>query len=334
MIEEATNRLKLLEILAGSEGQIVPSSTLTDALALSRQAAFKLIGALRGEGLDIESVPQKGYILNSIYQTQAMSPTLIDFLLRTNQLFSKCYYYPEVDSTQAVAKKFAWDNTPAGVVVTTDSQTEGRGRRGRSWISPAGKNLYFSILLRPNLKPGDVQLLNLAAGIAVRETLIQEYGVDAELKWPNDVLSGGKKICGILSEAAGDADKIYYAITGIGVNVNMSADDLSADLKKTATSMLIEKHCAISRPILLRDIFSRFSELMRVLENPDAGVEKLLSIYRQSCDTIGKEVRVIQDDEEFQGRALDVTGQGALIVEIDGKEKAFAAADVHHLRLK
>ncbi|NLD05778.1 MAG: biotin--[acetyl-CoA-carboxylase] ligase [Synergistaceae bacterium] len=332
-IDGSTSRYRLLEYLAASEGEFVPGSVLTEKLGFSRQALSKLICSLREEGLDIKSVPQKGYMLKNISETDALSRTLIDFLLRDDPLFNKSIYFPSITSTQHAIKKLARQDAPEGIVAVADEQTEGRGRRGRSWLAPSSKNLLFSVLLRPELRPGDVQILNLAAGIAVRSVLKDQYQVNAMLKWPNDILVNGRKICGILSEAAGEPDRIYYAITGIGLNVNLTEKDMDEDVKEIATSIKIEKGHSVPRPLLLSRILHSLSTYVRDLKKSD-GKEKLFSTYRKECDTIGRDISVIQDEEKFTGTAVGITEQGALVVKVGKEEKIFAAADVTHLRMK
>ena len=332
-IDESSSRSKLLEYLAESEGNFIPGSVLTKKLDFSRQALFKLVSGLRKDGIEIESIPQKGYMLKNIRETDSMSSTLIDFFIKDNPIFNKSIYFSIITSTQHAIKRLAQQNAPEGIVAVADEQTEGRGRRGRSWHAPASKNLLFSFLLRPELKPGDVQLLNLAAGIAVKSVLKDQYRVDAVLKWPNDLLVNERKICGILSEAAGEPDRIYYAVTGIGLNVNFSEEEMPEEVKEIATSLSIETGHTISRPLLLSRILDNLASSVLDLKKAD-GKEKLLSSYRKECDTLGREVSVIDDEKNYTGTAIDVTDQGALVVKVGNKEKIFAAADVHHLRMK
>lgn len=331
--DESSSRLKLLEFLLSHKDTVVPSTQIIEELHSSRQAISKLIKSLKDEGIKIVSVPQKGYMISDVHDTEQISPTLINYYLRENPVFHTALYFRELDSTQSIIKKLAQQNAPEGVVAITDVQLSGRGRRGRSWSNSDGKNLLFSMLLRPLLRPGDVQLLNLAAGIAVRNVLKNEYGIEAELKWPNDILVQNRKICGILSEAAGEPDRIYYAITGIGLNVNMREEDMSDAISDTAASMFTESGKEYSRPLILARILQSFSQLMIMMSKKD-GLSKLLAQYRTFCATIGRDVRVIQDNEEFCGRAVDITNQGALIVKVDDRDIIFAAADVHHLRLR
>lgn len=328
---EETSRTKLFELLIKNPGEVVSSSRVTERLSASRQAVFKAACALRDEGLPVESLPQKGYRLGDMEAVQALAPTAIEYFLRGNPFFNKFLYFKEADSTQSIIKSLARQDAPAGIVACAEKQDAGRGRRGRSWAGAPGKNLTFSALLRPKLKPGEVQLLNLAAGLAVKETLRAMYGIPAELKWPNDILCRGRKMCGILSEAAGEPDRIYYAVTGIGLNVNMERGDIPQELRDTATSALIESGAAFPRWRVLVTLLGAFARYAGLLDTKSGGAE-LLDIYRRECDTLGKMVNVIQDDETFTGRAKSVTPEGALVVEINSEEKIFAAADVHHLR--
>ena len=307
---EETSRTKLFELLIENPGEVVSSSRVTERLSASRQAVFKAACALRDEGLPVESLPQKGYRLGDMEAVQALAPTAVEYFLRANPLFGKFLYFQEADTTQSVIKSLARQEAPAGIVACAETQSAGRGRRGRSWAGTPGKNLMFSVLLRPKLKPGEVQLLNLAAGLAVKETLRAMYSIPAELKWPNDIL---------------------YAATGIGLNVNMETDDLPPELREVATSALIESGKILPRWRVLVTLLGAFARYAELLDTKSGGAE-LLSIYRRECDTLGKEVKVIQDDETFTGRAKNVTSEGALVVEINSEEKIFAAADVHHLR--
>jgi len=329
--DSSNSRFKLFSLLAEAYPKTVPSRLLTESMGITRQAVFKLAAALREEGLEIESNPQKGYALNNLYGTDSLSQTLIDYLLKDDHVFTKCVSLPEVNSTQLVIKKLAVQDAPQGIVAVSERQTHGRGRRGREWSSPRGKNLYFSVLLRPKLAYGDIQLLNLAASLAVRGALEEDYGVAAEIKWPNDVLANGKKICGILSEAAGEPDSVYHIVTGVGVNVNLAHEDLSHEIAETATSVFMESGKMAARPLLLARIFSRLSAFIEMLGAKN-GKTRLLRFYRENCATLGKEVIIIEDDKKYLGIARDITEQGAIIVSVDGVDKIFAAADVRHLR--
>lgn len=331
--EVANNRLRLLELLAKNEGSIVSLTVLSDELEISCEAVYKLVVALRGEGLAIEIQPQKGYILHDHSKTDMLSQTYINLLLKRDPIFHTCLCFSVVTSTQHIIKNLARKGTPEGVVAVCDEQTEGRGRQGRTWNAQRGTSLMFSVLLRPHICLGEVPLLNLAAGVAVRNVLAGEYGVGAELKWPNDILIGRRKICGILSESAGNTDKVFYAAIGIGINVNCAADDFPDEIRGRATSVFMETGKKTPRPALLAKVLKEFAGVITLLNRP-GGKERLLSIYRSVCVTLGREVRIVSDGAEIICRATGVTEQGALIAVIDGTEKIFAAAEVFHLRMK
>jgi BirA family biotin operon repressor/biotin-[acetyl-CoA-carboxylase] ligase len=331
--DEIKNRARLFEMLASADGNPLSGSYIACRLGCSRQAVFKLASSLRKEGLNIESSPHKGYALRDLASCDALSPTLIEFLLKDNPVFHKCLYFGETESTQTALKRIAReDGSASGIVAVSDRQSEGRGRVGRTWWSGAGKDLTFSVLTRPKLRPGEVQLLNLAAGIAVSDVLRSYYNTDAEIKWPNDVMVRGRKICGILSEASGEPDRIYFAVTGIGINVNSDTSGFPDELRESAASLAAELGGRVCRPYLMSRVLGRFAELIITMEAA-GGRDALLSVYRNSCSTLGRRVRVICDGEEFCGTARDVTDQGALVVDTGGREAVFAAADVHHLRL-
>lgn len=329
--EETNSRAVIFEALMENHGSIVSGAALADKLSISRQALSKNVAALKAEGLPVTSVSQKGYMLLDTNNSDALSPTLISYSLRGNPMFDRCICLKETDSTQSVIKKLARDGEKAGIIATAEVQEMGRGRRGRNWQSVSGKNLMFSMLLRPPLLPGEVQLLNLAAGLSLKNTLSTLCGLPAELKWPNDILCRGRKLCGILSESAGEAERIYYAVTGIGVNVNMTLEDIPGELGSIATSVLIESGKTWPRWKILVDFLDRFANAAGLLFS-EGGAEALLALYRKECDTIGREIKVICDNETVSGIASGISGQGALIVKTTDGEKIFAAADVVHLR--
>ena len=329
--DEANSRAIIFEALMANQGRIVSGAALAEKLSITRQALSKNIAALKAEGLPVASVSQKGYMMQDIKDTDVLSSTQITYILRDNPLFNRCICLKETDSTQSVIKKMARDGEEAGVIATAEVQKMGRGRRGRNWQSVSGKNLMFSMLLRPPLLPGEVQLLNLAAGLSLKKTLRTLCALPAELKWPNDILCSGRKLCGILSESAGEAERIYYAVTGIGVNINMAAEDIPDELRGIATSVFIESGKTWPRWKILVDFLGRFASAAALLCS-GGGPEALLELYRKECDTIGKKINVICDNESFSGTASGITGQGALVVKTNDGEKIFAAADVVHLR--
>lgn len=330
--EESANRAVAFKVLYENRGSVVSSAALTEELGISRQAVNKIISSLKEEGIPVVSIPQKGYMTGDVENCDSLSPALVEYFLAECPPFRRFIYADETDSTQKIIKKFAQAGEKEGLVAAAGLQTEGRGRRGRSWSAAKDRNLMFSMLLRPRLKPGEVQLLNLAAGMAVKAAVNDLTGLKCELKWPNDILCGGKKLCGILSEAAGEPDRIYYAVTGVGLNVNMTADDIPEELADRAASLRTETGRTWPRYKLLIGILARFSKLLAELDGKE-GAARLVARYRDECDTIGRQIKVMQDDETIFGKATDITPEGALIAETEAGTKIFAAADVQHLRL-
>ena len=263
---------------------------------------------------------------------EALSATWAECLLDQCPLGHPIHHYKSVESTQAIAKEMAGKGAPEGLVIVADEQTSGRGRQGRQWSSLCEGNIYTSVLLRPEVPQNSVQLLSFAAGLAVQAMLRETFGVKASIKWPNDILVDGKKLCGILCESAGDSERVYHAIVGIGINVNQDTGAFPPDLQSIATSIRTLVGHTVSRTRVLASLIQNLhksSQLLLANHNRDP----FLSHYTSHCSTIGSEVKVICDDGDFLGTAEGITPQGALIVtDGEGERRFFAAADVIHLR--
>ncbi|MBQ8150543.1 MAG: biotin--[Clostridia bacterium] len=242
------------------------------------------------------------------------------------------FYAPELPSTNAVLKEMARQGAPHGSVAVCHHQTAGRGRMSRSWETPAGEALTFSVLLRPRLRPEEAQLCTLAAAVAVAGMISGRFpGLKARIKWPNDVVVEGRKVCGILSEAGFGADGLEYVVTGVGLNVNQQA--FSGELADKAASLLglLRRTDGDAQPLnraeLLRDFLSRFEEQMDRLE--DGGFAAIRPMYEELSATIGQAVQVIAPTESYTGTARGVDETGALLVERqDGTIERVLCGDV------
>ncbi|MBQ1992276.1 MAG: biotin--[Clostridia bacterium] len=231
--------------------------------------------------------------------------------LKTKWLAKKLVYLPDVDSTNQEVKRIASDY-PHGTAVVAEYQTTGKGRLGRIWSSPKGTGLWFSILLKPEIAPEQLAGITLACGLGVCKAIRQYTGLNALIKWPNDIIVGNKKICGILTEMKAEADKIIYAVAGIGINVNTAEFD--EDIKHKATSLSIEANTAVDRAEL-------FKEIMLCLEKsfddyfsePDSAIS---DEYIKLCATLGRNVAVARGNTTFNGKAVGVEATGDLLVEI------------------
>lgn len=284
----------------------VSGPALARELGVSRTAVWKTVELLRREGYSIEGEPRKGYVLE---RHDLLSPYEIRRGLGTAVLGREVLCLGEVGSTNDVAKARAAEGSAEGLVVVAAVQREGRGRLGRTWRSPVG-GVWLSVLLRPRLAPERAPILALAAGVAVARSLKGLYGLDARLKWPNDVLVGGKKVSGILTEMGAELGRLDYVVVGVGVNADFGLEALPADLRERATTLREEVGGSISRLALVR----------RILEELEGTYEAaldqgLLEEYKTLSATLGKMVRVVTGDATLEGRAVDVDRDGALIIE-------------------
>jgi len=314
--EEIVRILKRRKHVSGEE--------LSKKLKLSRTAIWKQIKNLRKEGYDIKGTPKIGYTI--ISTPNQPLPAEIKSEIRTKIIGRKVFYFKEVESTQEVAKTLANAGLEEGTIIIAEKQTKGRGRAGREWFSPKG-GLWLSIILKPSIPTPKIQRLTLLAGVAVAKTLRKLYKLDAKLKWPNDVLVEGKKVCGILIEASGNADKVNYAIVGVGINVNVRFTD-KKELSSTATSILELLGEEVSIVKLTVKLLEEFEKLY--LEFKQGEFSKIIGEWRKLSQTLGKKVKVESYGESFTGEALDVDEDGFLLVKVkDGSIARIVAGDIY-----
>src|SRR5882672_3812093 len=234
-----TTDAQILSALRSAGEGSVSGAELSQRLGISRAAIWARIEELRKLGYDIEASPHLGYRLSS-------SPDLLhadDLLARlgkTKVIGRDIRVFQETTSTNDIIEKLARDKVKEGVVVFAESQTKGRGRLGRKWISPARKGLWFSILLRPELRPQEATQLTVAAATALWRAIHTETGLSAEIKWPNDILFRGKKVAGILTEMSAELDRAKYLVLGMGVDVNLAPIEFPPEVRKIATSLRAE----------------------------------------------------------------------------------------------
>jgi BirA family biotin operon repressor/biotin-[acetyl-CoA-carboxylase] ligase len=232
------------------------------------------------------------------------------------RLGSTLLRFDSVSSTNDVARDLAASGTPEGLCVVAREQTAGRGRQGRSWSSPPGEGLYLSLILRPDIKAGDSAVITLAAAVAVVESLNEDFRVAADIKWPNDVLASGRKICGILVESALENDRLQYAVMGIGVNVAQRV--FPAEICESATSLLIETGRVVAPEDFLKPLLKRLEKwYTTAIAHPDQVISRSeeLSSYARACP-----VRVESSEGSIEGVTRGLTPGGALIVELSGGE--------------
>jgi BirA family biotin operon repressor/biotin-[acetyl-CoA-carboxylase] ligase len=327
--EAASHEEMILTFLAEGGDDFVSGAVLSDKLGLSRTMVWKHVEELRRLGYRIDAQPSRGYRLIEV--PDRLTQLEISPLLSTRDLGRTLHCHQSVASTNAEAFELAQEGAFHGEVVVAETQTDGRGRRGRSWASPAGKNLYASFVLRPELPPQRASEVTLVAAVALCETL-REAGVEASIKWPNDVLIHGKKVAGILTELSADTERVHFIVLGIGVNLNCTSSDLPAEVAETATSVLLERGQKVPRALFAAALFTRLEQWLETwLEE---GFSTVRLAWKGLSSTLGTEVLVRSEKRELRGIAEDIDEAGALLLRVDGTLERVLAGDVEQVRAK
>jgi BirA family biotin operon repressor/biotin-[acetyl-CoA-carboxylase] ligase len=285
---------------------------------------------LKGAGYGIVSVPKKGYGLRAV--ANVPSAAEVTPHLKTRSMGRHIEYHDAVDSTNRAAGDLARQGAVEGTVIIADAQTAGRGRMGRRWESPAGDNLYFSVLLTPNVEPARVPQLALVAAVAVHEGLAECCpGITARIKWPNDILVGGRKVAGILCEASLEADRVHRVILGIGINVNGTS--IAGELRTTATTLRIAGGREVSRAALLGAVLNHLeARYERWLQ--DGSLSGFLDYFEGHSALNGRPVAAENLSGTVRGTARGITSTGELVIETTAGERLhLLAGDVHLLPL-
>ncbi len=313
----------IVEMLKNAGENFVSGESIAGKLEISRTAVWKHIQSLRESGYRILSRERCGYKLEDA--PDLLLPGEIQIGLDTEIIGKEMHYNPSVESTNRDAKALAYHGAPDGTIVVAEEQTGGKGRLDRTFYSPRGKGIWFSIILRPKFLPHDAPKCTLMTAVAIAEAM-NRFNLRAEIKWPNDIMHDGRKLVGILTEITGEMGKITYVVIGIGINVNISRDEFPEELRDVATSLSELNGAPLSRVDFLRAVLEEFDKLYR--EVNDSGFGEILNRWRKYNVTLGKKVRVISagdGGETFNGKAVDLDADGALIVETaDGRRTVYA----------
>ena len=293
---------------------------------MRRSAEQARIEDLRALGYEIEASPHLGYRLISAPDV-LHADDLFSRLGQTKVIGRDIQVFEETTSTNDVVERLARDGVNEGAVVFAESQTKGRGRLGRKWVSPARKGLWFSILLRPNLRPVETTKLTVAAATGVRRAIEKHTGLKPVIKWPNDILLGEKKVAGILMEMSAELDRVKYIILGIGVDVNLNTGDFPPELRKIATSIKAEAGKAISRSELAVAILRELDhDYQRITQGQFAAVA---DEWEEHGITIGRNVVINAGDRQSRGRAESLDDDGALLLRtVHGHLERIVGGDV------
>lgn len=317
---------KILSIFR-ERNEDVSGEELSRLLGVSRSAIWKHIEKLRAEGYDIVAHPHRGYRLLRI--PDKLLPAEIAFGLNTKIMGKKIYSYQRIDSTMDIAYRLAENNSPEGVVVFSEEQSFGRGRMGRKWISPKGKGVYLSLVLRPKIPPLQAAGITLLIAVGIARAIRKVSGLTVKISWPNDILINNKKVCGILTELNAELDSTKFLILGVGINVNTP----KSLLPKEATSIKEELGCEISRVELAKEVLREVEKYYILFKQ-----KKFSSIVKEWKDlslTIGSRIKVFSQGRKIEGQAQDIDSHGALVVRLDnGFLEHLWAGDVTRVKVK
>lgn len=324
-------KTKILQVLRQNQETYVSGQELCEQLGVSRTAVWKAIKQLKETGYVIEAVQNKGYHLLMV--PDILSESEIASRLHTKWLGKSIRYFDELDSTNTEAKRIAEEGRESdwhGAVVVADMQTAGRGRRGRSWASPHGAGLFFTILLKPEIDPANAPMLTLVKAMAVVRGIYQTTGLQPQIKWPNDIVLRGKKIVGILTEMSAQVDYVNHIVVGTGINVHHK--EFPEEIAKTATSLDLEmlergQNLEISRAQLLGAVLEQFEIYYETyLKTQD--LSALMEEYNDMLVNRNRKVRVLDPLGEYEGLALGIDQQGQLLVNRGGEQIKVSSGEV------
>jgi BirA family biotin operon repressor/biotin-[acetyl-CoA-carboxylase] ligase len=320
---------KILAVLR-NKTDYVSGEELCKIADVSRAAIWKHIEGLRSEDYDIEASPHLGYRLVSI--PDRLIPAEIKWKLNTRILGKEIISYRKVDSTNNVAYKLAEKGVKDGTIVLAEEQDGGKGRHGRSWVSPSKGGIYLSAILRPQVTPDAISRITLLAAVATAKAIKESTGLGAMIKWPNDILVNHKKVCGILTEMKAEQDGVDFVVIGIGINVNTpervlpkSATSLREELRK------INKDEPLSRISIVRKLIEKLEEDYFLLKKD--GFSPIMDEWKRLTDMLGSRVRVVLQNRTFEGLVHDIDPDGALVVRKDaGTLERVSSGDVFMVR--
>ncbi|ADZ09014.1 biotin/acetyl-CoA-carboxylase ligase [Methanobacterium lacus] len=317
---------KILKTLYEKKDEYVPLEQFVNETGKSPEI-------IENEFLNLE---EEGYIINHsklgyrlIKTPNLLLPYEIKRGLKTNFMGHDIHYFNEVDSTNEVAKYLAEEGAEDGTVVVAEIQNKGKGRRGKTWISPPG-GIWMSVILRPEIPPHRASQLTLVTGVVVAKTIKEELNIDVGIKWPNDILIGKKKVCGILTEVNATLDKVNYLVVGIGIDMNVDVPMLPSDLQKGATSLKNELNTEINGALLVQRFLQNFENIYNDFK--DGKFPEILDEWRAMSSTIGTSVEVRTRGKRVQGYAVGINKEGILIIEMeDGSLRKMISGECLHL---
>lgn len=316
-------KTKILELMRDSQDYI-SGQELCERFGVSRTAVWKAVNQLKEEGYDIEAVRNKGYRLKSA--PEVLSESELGSRIRTRWAGRNLSYLKETDSTNNDAKRCMEEGGVHGTLIVAERQTAGRGRRGKLWESPEGTAIYMTIGMKPEFAPDKASMLTLVMALSVAQAIEEQSGLEAGIKWPNDVVVNKRKVCGILTEMILEAEYIRCVVTGVGINVNQPS--MPEEIAQTATSLFIEKGGKLSRAALIESVMRHFENNYDCFIG-SLDLSELKEAYEARLANKDKLVRVLDPKGEYEGIARGIRCTGELIVELpDGIVREVYAGEV------
>lgn len=307
-------KTEILRCLREAEGY-VSGQELCERLKVSRTAVWKVMQQLQAEGYEIEAVRNRGYRLKE--SGDAYSQAELQSIMSSKWAGKNLLFFEKVDSTNNMVRTLAEQGAPEGTLVVAANQTAGKGRRGRSWSAPEGTSIAMSILLRPEFPPERASMLTLVMAMAIARGIREVTGLDAGIKWPNDIVADGKKLCGILTEMSTEMEYIRYVVIGIGINVSMK--EFPEELKQKATSLELCLGRPVKRAPLIDACMRAFEEYYeKYLQTLDLSL--LQEEYNRELVNVGREVTVLAPAGDYTGVSHGINREGELVVELAGGE--------------
>lgn len=314
---------EILRLLRSADGYI-SGQELCNRFGVSRTAVWKAINQLKEAGYEIEAQQNKGYRLMAA--PDLMTEAEIKSLMHTEWVAKEVLYFDTIDSTNTKAQELAEKGYPSGTLVVADKQESGKGRRGRSWVSPSGTGIFMTLMIKPDINPNNASMFTLVAALAVAKAITSVTGEEAMIKWPNDIVVNSKKVCGILTEMNAQFDYINHIVVGIGINVHN--ESFPEEISQMASSLMIEAGGKrFHRAQIIAETMSYFEQYYDTfLKTQD--LSALVREYDELLVNRNKSVRVLDPKEPFDGKAMGITPKGELIVDTWESRKLVSSGEV------
>lgn len=314
---------EILRLLRSADGYI-SGQELCNRFGVSRTAVWKAINQLKEAGYEIEAQQNKGYRLMAA--PDLMTEAEIKSLMHTDWVAKEVLYFDTIDSTNTKAQELAEKGYQSGTLVVADKQESGKGRRGRSWVSPSGTGIFMTLMIKPDINPNNASMLTLVAALAVAKAITSVTGEEALIKWPNDIVVNGKKVCGILTEMNAQFDYINHIVVGIGINVHN--ESFPEEISQMASSLMIEAGGKrFHRAQIIAETMAYFEQYYDTfLKTQD--LSALVREYDKLLVNRNKSVRVLDPKEPFDGKAMGITSKGELIVDTWESRKLVSSGEV------